>query len=189
MAGASKQALRRHYRQERRRAGSAAGEGIQRAAAAALPALLPPGRHLGLYWPIGDEPDLRGLGETIAAHQGRLALPAVLEGQLLYRPWQPGEALAPDACGIPAPADPLALGAAELGLLLAPALALDQRGIRLGYGGGWFDRLRSDPTWRRVPALAVLPQACLAEALPADPWDVPFDGWLDERGLHWLQAV
>jgi len=33
-----------------------------------------------------------------------------------------------------------------------------------------------------VPALAVLPAACLAPSLPADPWDVPFTGWLDETG-------
>jgi 5-formyltetrahydrofolate cyclo-ligase len=76
-----------------------------------------------------------------------------------------------------------------MALLLAPALAFDRRGIRLGYGGGWFDRLRSDPAWRQVPALAVLPVACLQEALPTDPWDVPFHGWLDEQGVHWLQPV
>ena len=72
---------------------------------------------------------------------------------------------------------------------LVPALALDQRGIRLGYGGGWFDRLRSDPLWGAVPALAVLPAGCLVEQLPSDSWDVPFQGWLDEHGVHWLQAV
>ena len=71
-----------------------------------------------------------------------------------------------------------------LGLLLVPALAMDRRGIRLGYGGGWYDRLRAEPAWRTVPALAVLPAACVVEALPRDGWDVPFAGWLDERGLH-----
>ncbi|MEY3750178.1 MAG: hypothetical protein RLZZ186_597, partial [Cyanobacteriota bacterium] len=30
---------------------------------------------------------------------------------------------------------------------------------------------------------------CLVDELPADPWDVPFSGWLDERGVHWLQGV
>ena len=57
---------------------------------------------------------------------------------------------------------------------------------RLGYGGGWFDRLRADPPWRRVPALVVLPAACVCEALPQEPWDVPFAGWLDEQGPHWI---
>jgi hypothetical protein len=39
-----------------------------------------------------------------------------------------------------------------------------------------------------VPALVVLPAACVCERLPADPWDVLFDGWLDERGCHWIGA-
>jgi 5-formyltetrahydrofolate cyclo-ligase len=40
-----------------------------------------------------------------------------------------------------------------------------------------------------VPALAVLPAACLAPSLPLDPWDVPFSGWLDEDGIHWVEAA
>ncbi len=69
-----------------------------------------------------------------------------------------------------------------MALLLVPALAVDSSGLRLGSGGGWYDRLRADPAWARVPALAVLPSGCLVPHLPRDPWDIPFDGWLDERG-------
>ena len=76
-----------------------------------------------------------------------------------------------------------ALAAEQLGLLLIPALACDATGIRLGYGGGWYDRLRADPTWAQVPALAVLPRGCRVERLPRDPWDVPLQGWIDEDGL------
>ena len=187
MASESKEDLRRRFRQERRRAQSAAAAAISRSAAAALPPMLRHGRHLGMYWPIGAEPDLRALAQNAAT--GELALPAVVAGHLLYRAWRPGEALVPDACRIPAPAGPSALRPDDLSLLLVPALALDQHGIRLGSGGGWYDRLRADPAWRAIPALAVLPSACITRDLPRDPWDVPFDGWLDERGLHWLQAV
>ena len=181
--------LRLRFRRRRRLALAADPQAIARAAAAALPPLLPAGSHLGLYWPIGQEPDLIPLAEPLRAAGFALALPAISAGRLLYRPWRPGDALRPDACGIPAPSTPEALEPDALGLLLAPALAFDRRGIRLGYGGGWFDRLRSQAPWRAVPALAVLPEACLLETLPAEAWDVPFPVWLDERGVHWLQAV
>ena len=162
---------------------------IQANAARQLVPRLAGGRWLGLYWPLAGEVDLRPLEALLP---GRVALPSVEVGDqgLVYRPWDPKTPLALDGCGLPAPA-PTAppLGAAEMGLLLVPALALDDQGFRLGYGGGWFDRLRAQPPWRQVPAVAVLPSRCRVTAMPRDPWDVPFPGWLDERGLHWLQDV
>jgi 5-formyltetrahydrofolate cyclo-ligase len=141
-----------------------------------------PGR-VGLYWPLAGEVDLRPLGDQPAL-AGRLALPAIAGERLHYRPWQPAQALEGDACGIPAPPPSAGeLAAGDLAVLLVPALAVDPQGLRLGYGGGWYDRLRSGSDWRRVPALAVLPSGCLLERLPADPWDVPFDGWISELGL------
>jgi 5-formyltetrahydrofolate cyclo-ligase len=202
---AGKEELRRRFRRLRRASLPAAAVGLLEAAQRELPALMPPGRRLGLWWPIGAEPDLRPL--AVELHHRRadaLALPVVepwppgsSQLQLHYRPWSPGAPLLADACGIPAPtpatdvrdaagpAPPLQPG--QLALLLVPALAIDRCGIRLGSGGGWYDRLRADPAWQELPALAVLPAACVsATPLPRDPWDVPFDGWLDEHGLHRL---
>jgi 5-formyltetrahydrofolate cyclo-ligase len=178
-----KRSLRRHYRSVRAAALSEAQPLILTAARRDLPGLLPAGQHLGLYWPLAGEADLRSL----ALEHPCLALPAVAgePPRLLYRAWRPGAPLAPDRCGIQAPAAEPELRAGALGLLLVPALAFDpSSGIRLGYGGGWYDRLRADPAWRAVPALAVLPSAGLCAGLPREPWDVPFRGWLDERGVH-----
>jgi 5-formyltetrahydrofolate cyclo-ligase len=185
--GSTKTELRRLYRELRLQHWAAAEAGMQ-AAALALSEQLEGEQQLGLYWPLKGEADLRLLAEQPGL-RGRLALPRVAGGQLRYRHWPAGSALSPDDTGIPAPEHGPDLEASALGLLLAPALAFDQQGFRLGYGGGWFDRLRSDPHWRAIPALAVLPAACLTTALPGDPWDVPFQGWLDEQGIHWLQAV
>ena len=151
------------------------------------PALVPPGRHQGLYWPLAGEVDLRSLQALLPK---QLALPAITAApgdpaaRLVYRPWRSGDPLEPDGCGIPAPlASAGELPAQALGLLLVPALACDAAGIRLGYGGGWYDRLRTDPSWAQVPALAVLPRVCRVGQLPRDPWDVPLQGWIDEDGL------
>ena len=183
----SKAELRQQFRNLRVRLLPAAEPELQRHANA-LQALLGTEQRLGLYWPLNGEADLRGLADQPSLTQ-RLALPRVEAGALTYRCWQPGDPLSPDDTGIPAPSKGSALQPQALGLLLAPALAFDAAGIRLGYGGGWFDRLRSDPAWRNVLALAVLPAGCVVPALPRDLWDVPFNGWVDEQGLHWLQAV
>ena len=181
-----KQALRLHWRRRRREALPSVEPALQRLAMAQVPPLVGARGWLGIAWPLAGEADLRCLA---AALPGRLALPAIVADHLVYRPWSPTTALAKDACGIPAPVQDIALAAEALALLLVPALAIDQHGIRLGSGGGWYDRLRAAPAWRAVPALAVLPAACVVEALPCDPWDVPMDGWLDERGCHWIRPA
>jgi 5-formyltetrahydrofolate cyclo-ligase len=181
--------LRRHFRQRRRGALAAGADAIAAVAATVAPTLMAPPLWLGLYWPLGHEPDLRVLVDCLPSPwRHHLALPAIRGSHLLYLPWRPGEPLTPDEAGIPAPRGDQGLAPAAMGLLLVPALAMDATGLRLGAGGGWYDRLRADSLWRDVPALAVLPSACVVPALPRDPWDVPFTGWLDERGLHWVDG-
>jgi 5-formyltetrahydrofolate cyclo-ligase len=187
MDGTEKAQLRRHYRQKRRQSLPGAAAGIVAAALRELPDHVPRGQRLGLYWPLAHEADLRSLAE---AAPWQMALPGVRrETGLVYLPWEPGDPIGPDTCGVPAPLDVAPLEPEAMALLLVPALAVSPEGLRLGSGGGWYDRLRADPRWRAVPALAVLPTACVAASLPRDPWDVPFSGWLDEAGIHWVQAA
>jgi 5-formyltetrahydrofolate cyclo-ligase len=183
-----KLALRRHYGQLRQQSLAEGGGALEACltahALSAASLISAPAAHLGLYWPLAGEVDLRPLAQQ---RSGPLALPAIAHQRLVYRPWQPGQPLEPDDCGILAPpAGAGHLAPQQLGLLLIPALAIDLQGVRLGYGGGWYDRLRAEPAWRQVPALAVLPQACVVAELPRDPWDVPLDGWISERGTIWL---
>ena len=192
-----KASLRRHYRRWRLRHRASAVGSVEHALLLAaaqrqLPQRLAGGGLIGLYWPLPGEIDLRPLAEAGLP----LALPAVeaagaVPERMVYRPWRPGDPLLPDGCGIPAPPPGRGnLSPSALGLLLAPALAFDPvSGIRLGQGGGWYDRLRADPAWAEVPALAVLPAACLHRGLPREPWDVPFPGWLDAGGIHGLEGL
>ena len=144
-------------------------------------------RHsVGLYWPMPGEVDLTALRLDLMDEFGLSAALPVADGQgnLTYRRWTAAP-LAKDGCGIPAPWDQPALSAEQISLLLVPALAVDQMGIRLGYGGGYYDRLRCLERWSGVPALVVLPSACVSvQPLPSDPWDQPFQGWLSENGFH-----
>lgn len=191
-----KPALRRVLRQQRHRAIESQPSAILVAALSELPRQLRRlGRRgfLGLYSPLKSEPDLRSLSTRLEHHDCLcgMALPAVDQHDMLnYRCWRGERLLGVDACGIPAPdAAAESLNAGSLTMLLVPGLAVDRQGYRLGSGNGYFDRLRKHPGWREVPALVVLPASCRVNRLPCDPWDVPFDGWLSEDGLQWLQPV
>ena len=143
-------------------------------------------QSVGLYWPLPGEVDLTPLRLELVNELGlSTALPAADgQGNMTYRAWDTAP-LTQDGCGIPAPLDQPALSAEQISLLLVPALAVDRMGIRLGYGGGYYDRLRCQEGWSEVPALVVLPEDCVSDqSLPTDPWDRPFQGWLSEKGFQ-----
>ncbi|MGJ3251405.1 MAG: 5-formyltetrahydrofolate cyclo-ligase [Elainellaceae cyanobacterium] len=70
-------------------------------------------------------------------------------------------------------------------LILVPAIACDRRGYRLGYGGGFYDRMLSQSAWSAKPTIGIIFDfACLA-TLPIDPWDYPLHGICTEAGFFW----
>lgn len=142
---------------------------------AALLAILPrptaagAGPVVAAYAPFPTEPggpDLPAVLATALRPTGRLLLPVVCDDRDLD--W----VVAPDSAGSTGPH----LGRAAIGraaLVVVPALAVDHRGVRLGRGGGSYDRaLARVPAG--VPVVALLHDGeLLAEELPAEPHDRP----------------
>jgi 5-formyltetrahydrofolate cyclo-ligase len=71
----TKASLRRHFRPLRQSLLEGVEAAIVAQARRHIPALLPAGRALGLYWPLPGEVDLRELEILLP---GRLALPAIV---------------------------------------------------------------------------------------------------------------
>lgn len=126
-------------------------------------------RSLGVYWPIRGEPDLRPAYEVLFGRGVQLALPLVVDKNqpLQFAAWGPSDRLVTDRYGIAVPAAPRPVH--ELEALLIPCVGFTTSNLRLGYGGGFYDR-----------TLAVLPSAvavgiayaCTRTAFPAGPHDV-----------------
>ncbi|MBM0260688.1 5-formyltetrahydrofolate cyclo-ligase, partial [Micromonospora sp. 4G55] len=72
-----------------------------------------------------------------------------------------------------------AIGEAEL--VVVPALAVDHRGLRLGRGGGSYDRALARVPGR-VLIVALLHDGELVEALPAQPHDRPVHAVITPSG-------
>lgn len=143
----------------------------------ALPALdAAPGVVAG-YWPMRSEADPRPIMSALADQGRTLALPAVVDGRLVFRAWRPGEALVPGGFGTSVP--PPDGMTVEPRVLLVPLLAFDARRFRLGYGKGHYDRAIAALKPRLTIGVAFHIQR--VETLPVEAHDAALDLIVTER--------
>ena len=146
-------------------------------------------KAIGAYWPIKGEFDaLPALFRWTEADEERcIGLPVTdkTTRQLSYRMWFPGCEMEDDAYGIPKPKDTPMFHPT---LLLVPCVGYGPKGVRLGYGGGFYDRtlatLQPRPfTVGLAYSFGFLPW------LEAEPHDVPLDAILTEDGVAWHRPM
>lgn len=127
------------------------------------------------FVPLPTEPDISPALDRALAEGKTLAVPRVLgQGRMEWVRLDSLDNLRPATYGIREPVSGTVLDPAVLPpdtLALVPCLAADRQGVRLGRGGGYYDRFLAQYKGRR---LLVCPAALLAEALPRDPWDAVF---------------
>jgi 5-formyltetrahydrofolate cyclo-ligase len=182
---AGKSALRERSLAARRARSAAERTAASAAIAAVLLQRLATVRAFAAYVPEETEP---GFGRLPAAYTqlgARVLLPVVLPtGAQLAWAVDTGR-LAPGRFGLLEPVGPR-LGATAIGtadVIVVPALAVARDGVRLGRGGGYYDRaLRHARTDAVVVALVFDDE--LVDELPAEPHDqrvhavvTPSGGW------------
>lgn len=140
------------------------------------------------YWAMDGE---------IALHAWQLRLPPDVnyclpvlheDGRLRFARWRPGAALVANRFGIPEPdvTDDALLQPQDLDLVVAPLVAFDARGHRLGMGGGWYDRSFAFRAARAAPPLLVGAAFELqrVDTLDAADWDIALDAICTEHATH-----
>jgi len=159
----------------------AAAEAI---AARPFPLPIAAGTIVSGFMPLKSEINPLPLMRKLTEQGARLALP-VIAGRsqpLVMREWTWGEPLTAGVWGIREP-EPQAR-AVDPDIVLAPLLAFDRTGHRLGYGGGYYDltiaQLRGRKTLAAV-GLAFAVQEVFT--VPVTPRDAPLDLVLTERGV------
>ena len=149
-------------------------------------------KSIGAYWPIKGEFDaLPALYRwTEGASEGvtrRIGLPVKDRdgGALKFHVWYPGCPMELDAYGIPKPKDTEQF---VPDLLVVPCLGYGPGGVRLGYGGGFFDRTLKSITPRPVTVGESYSHGFLPLLLPTDQ-DFQLDAMLTEDGVSWQKPL
>ncbi len=135
--------------------------------------------YIAIYWPLRNEVDIRSLKEKFS-----LALPRCKDkNELLFYPWDE-ETLTKDSEGILSPNNFFSLSYDQISMILVPCLSVDKSLTRLGYGGGYFDKLRTDKNWRNIPCIGVLTSNCVSTIpLARAKWDIPLSGFITEKEI------
>ena len=135
--------------------------------------------YIAIYWPLKNEVDIRNLKKNIS-----LALPRCKsEKELSFYPWDE-KPLTKDSEGILSPNNSFSLSHEQISMIFVPCLSVDRNLTRLGYGGGYFDKLRIDKNWRDVPCIGVLTSNCVSTIpLTKAEWDISLSGFITEKEI------
>jgi 5-formyltetrahydrofolate cyclo-ligase len=127
-------------------------------------------RTVAAFWSFGSELDTAPLLAALTERGIRMVLPRIAGDDITMRTWAPGDPMEPTSFGAMEPAQGDRVDPADLDVVCTPGVAFDAWGGRIGYGGGYYDRLFDrGPRGRRI-ALAFDLQV-LDEALPQGAFD------------------
>lgn len=145
------------------------------------------------YWAMDGEMALH-VWQMRLPRECTYCLPVLHEdGRLRFAPWRAGAALATNRFGIPEPDVPASalLPAEAMAFVVAPLVAFDAQGHRLGMGGGWYDRTFAFRRDRPAPPhlIGAAFAAQQVESVFPEAWDMPLDALCTESDTHLFEAT
>jgi len=141
-------------------------------------------RSLAAYLSTPNEPGTRDFVAWACEHGIRVLLPVSrIDGLLDWAPYDGGSEES-DALGMPVPTSellgPIAIN--EVDLIIVPAASVDRRGMRMGWGQGYFDKtlgsMESCP-----PVYAVIFDHEFVDTLPSERHDQRVNGVVTPAGI------
>ena len=131
------------------------------------------------FWSFGSEVDTGPLIALLRSEGKTVALPRIERGNVVPIVTAPGAPMSETSFGAMEPAEGRTVDVAELDLIVVPGVAFDRSCGRVGYGGGFYDRLLER---RRVgvAAIAIAFALQIVDRVPTGAIDRRIDGVVTE---------
>ena len=153
--------------------------------------------RIACYFPAGNEVDLFPFIEFAWRANKEVYLPVLglrHTGQLWFVPFRPDDKLYLNRFGIQEPVHDRRhrrTSLRNLDIMLLPLVAFDERGNRIGMGGGFYDRtlanLQHSDGWQRPKRIGVAYQLQQTRKIPSEEWDIPLHAVATEQGITWFE--
>lgn len=139
------------------------------------------------YFSFRQEPDLSFLFTNSYDTNSTISwgFPRCVDKSLHWHRWEPNEPVITGTYGITEPHPTLPkVNPEEVDLILVPCVACNHQGYRLGYGGGYYDRLLSSPEWKSIPTIGIVFDFAYLPQIPIENWDKSLQAICTESGLR-----
>lgn len=133
------------------------------------------------YISFKQEPDL----SSLFTDDHQWGLPRCVKKTLIWHLYHPGDLLKVNNYGILEPDEnsPI-IQPHTVDLILVPAVSCDHNGYRLGYGGGYYDRLFADEKLISIPRIGIVFDFAFLPELPREIWDKHLSAICTENKLY-----
>lgn len=143
-------------------------------------------QRIALYHAVNGEINLHALCLAAMVEKKECYFPVMNpEHTLSFLPVTPETVFTKNQFGIAEPeVDPtLAIKTSDLDIIFLPLVAFDERGTRLGMGGGYYDKTLA---YHKPKLLVGVAYECQRQAhITANAWDVPMNAIVTEHTTYW----
>ena len=133
------------------------------------------------YAAKGNEVETKGMIEESLSSEKKVSLPIVKGKNLLFSQVLGYEELSPSTFGILEPEKECPISLDRVDLIIVPGIAFDEKGNRIGFGRGFYDRFL-----KKVPdafKIGLAFEIQIVETIPEISTDIPVDKIITEKRI------
>ena len=154
--------------------------------------------RIAMYWAGHGEASTQAAAQRAWALRKRVFLPVLLgpfHNHLRFAPFTRNSVLQNNRFDIPEPrlSHAQLLPGISMDLVLVPLVGFDDQGMRLGMGGGYYDRSFATRLgrhcWHKPRLIGVAYEMQRVPQLERQPWDVALDGVVTEKQLYLFRDI